>query len=193
MRNHPFPTHFADGPDGIWLRQTFPESGRIELQNPPVFHDEPEVPLDLVANTMPSHKVSVRIVTLQPDQVEMTHNRRLQSLQHFILQIKVILKQPFVCPAGDEASLSVHLMAIVDRDRVDVMDGSHEELEWISMQQVIHKRQRRRTNPINLHADQDLNVGRVRRLQAPRFLNVRLERGGQVRLGRRRRDLYRER
>lgn len=123
--------HLCDGQARVWLRQALAQTSRVELQQPAVRGDIIQVALHLLPYTVHAFERSIFMVAQQAYEVEVTHDRRLESLEHAILLIKIVFEKPLVCATCLLSSLFVHCAVEVDRYCVGVVDGSHEEVESV--------------------------------------------------------------
>lgn len=112
----------------------------------------------------------------------MTHDQRLQLLQHLVLLVKVHLEELLVRAAGQIPRLYVHLPVVVDGDRQRVVDGAHEELEGVTRQRRLDERAGFRTDPVDFEPNQDLDLVCILLAQPLRFLKVCGFVGNQARL-----------
>lgn len=88
----------------------------------------------------------------------MADHEGLQLLEHVELRVEIVLEEPLVRSTGNFPRLGVHGPIVVDRDRVDVMHGSDEEFKGKPRQGLLDEGERRRTDPVDLESDQDLDL-----------------------------------
>lgn len=90
----------------------------------------------------------------------MSHNPRLQPLQHLILQVVVILKQALfstVLATGCDGGC-VHLGVVVDGDAVDVVEGADEVVDHGRGGEGLDMGGEGRPDELGLKADEDVDL-----------------------------------
>lgn len=139
----------------IRLTHPLPQTGRIQLQQTTIASNELQIPLNCAPHCRPLGEAPLDIVALEPDEVEMSDDGRLQRSDHLELRVKIIHKQPLVRPTRLVSSLEVRLRVEVDRNAVNMMDGANEEVKLVLFQQSFDPLPRPSSDPVDLHPDQD--------------------------------------
>lgn len=87
-------TNLANFRIRIWLLQSFSQRCRVEFQDASIPHNEGQIPVDSLPDAFHCPESDIGMLTLQPDEIKVAHNRRLQGVQHVILEIEIVLEKP---------------------------------------------------------------------------------------------------
>ena len=155
-------TNLADGQAWIRLSQAFPQSRRIQFQDAAIRSNVFQIALYLLPDALEVFELGVGLVAQKSYEIEVPNYRWLKCLKHLILGIEVVLEEPLVRSACLFPSLFVCRPVEINRDRVSVMDGTHEEIEGVLREKAPDDVQGRGPYPFGLEADQNPYLGRVR-------------------------------
>jgi hypothetical protein len=78
------------------------------------------------------------MIAQQANEIKMANHGRLQGLKHVVLLVEVILKQRLILSASVGACLLISSPVKVDGDCVSVVDGAHEEVESVLVEDLAH-------------------------------------------------------
>jgi hypothetical protein len=160
---------------GIWLRHALSDCTRVELEDASVAGDKVEISDDLLPDCRHGGPVTLRVITLQSDEIKVTNKRGSKSLEHVILLVEEGSKNVFIRATGDLPSLIVHIVVIVNGLGVGMMNTTDKKVELVSVEQVFDDGMGLGTNPLGFKANQDVDLRGILFTQTQSFRIVGIE------------------
>lgn len=168
--------HLCNCPARVGLGQPLTQRGAVALEPGAGIPNDAQVADDPVPHGAAGPRVAGRIVAQQADEVEVTHNARLQVPQHEQLQVVVVRVQRVLAPQsflrgrgrgrGGGGGAVVGGAVVVDGDAVDVVHGADEEVGDAVGDQAAHVGAEVWADVLGLEGDEEMDLRRVEGLQA---------------------------